>query len=247
MIRRRELEAIVLLRPQDRKTRERRTLTVFQHSYFWGERREVRVFEGLSSRQPLLGLKQEEWGEETDAVGVQPRGLHHQGLGRVGRKLVADQLLRPGYPRPVVLRGGAQHLEDQMKFILHGRAGKQRPAGGHLVENAADPPHINGGGVLGGAQEDVWRSVPQRHNLVTVGLGRNRFRPGQAKVSQLKKINCLLVLVWTSEQGLFSWTSYKRKMIYLLYAKWKKIECINLSGLVPINKARDCRSYCFII
>ena len=200
-------ERIVLLRPR-MGNNERRSLTVFQHSYFWRERREVGMLEGLSSGEPLLGLEQEEWREETNPVRIQPRGLHHQRLGRVGRELVAGQLLRPRDPRPVVLGGGPQHLEDQVELVLHGGAREERPAGGHLVENAAHSPHINGGGVLGGAQQDVRGAVPERHHLIAVGLGRNGLGPGQTKVSQLKEINCLLVPVWSWQQGLFSCTSY---------------------------------------
>ena len=75
-----------------------------------------------------------------------------------------------------------------MELVLDCGAREERPARGHLVENATDAPHINGGGVLGGAQEDVRRAVPQRHNLVTVRLGRYALGPGQAKVRQLKHV-----------------------------------------------------------
>ena len=75
-----------------------------------------------------------------------------------------------------------------MKLILDCRSREQRPSRGHLVENASDPPHINGCGVLCGPEEDVRRPVPQGHNLVTVGLGRDTLGPGQAKVRQLEHI-----------------------------------------------------------
>ena len=78
------------------------------------------------------------------------------------------------------------HLEDQVQLVLDCGAGEQRPTAGHLVENASHAPHINGGGVLGGAQQHVRRPVPQRHHLVTVRLGRNTLGPRQAKVRKLK-------------------------------------------------------------
>ena len=74
-----------------------------------------------------------------------------------------------------------------MKFVLDSRARKERPARGHLVENAAHTPHIDGGGVLGGAEQDVRRPVPQGHHLVTVGLGGHTLGSGQTKISQLKQ------------------------------------------------------------
>ena len=73
-----------------------------------------------------------------------------------------------------------------MELVLDRGAGEERTAAGHLVENAAHAPHINGGGVLGGAQQHVRRPVPQRHHLVAVRLGRHTLGPRQAEVSELK-------------------------------------------------------------
>ena len=78
------------------------------------------------------------------------------------------------------------YLEYEMELVLDCGAREERPARGHLVENATDAPHINGGGVLGGAQQHVRRPVPQRHHLVTVRLRRHALRPGQPEVRQLK-------------------------------------------------------------
>ena len=69
-----------------------------------------------------------------------------------------------------------------MKLILHSGSRKERSARGHLVENAANSPHINRGGILGGSQEDIWRPVPQGHNLVAVGLGGDRLSSSQSEV-----------------------------------------------------------------
>ena len=73
-----------------------------------------------------------------------------------------------------------------MELVLDRGAGEERAAAGHLVENASHAPHINGGGVLGGAQQHVRRPVPQRHHLVAVRLGRHALGPRQAEVSELK-------------------------------------------------------------
>lgn len=79
------------------------------------------------------------------------------------------------------------HLEDQVQLVLDCGAGEQGPTTGHLVENASHAPHINGGGVLGGAQQHVRRPVPEGHHLVTVRLGRHTLGPRQAKVRKLKQ------------------------------------------------------------
>ena len=78
------------------------------------------------------------------------------------------------------------YLEYQVQLVLNGRTREKRTSGGHFVENAAHAPHINGGGVLGGAQQHVRRPVPERHHLVTVRLGRHTLGPRQTKVRKLK-------------------------------------------------------------
>ena len=47
------------------------------------------------------------------------------------------------------------YLKYQVQLVLDGGAGEERSAGGHLIENASHAPHINGGRVLGGAQQHV--------------------------------------------------------------------------------------------
>ena len=88
------------------------------------------------------------------------------------------------------------YLEYKMKFILHSRAGEERPSRGHLIENATHAPHINGGGVLRGPEQHVRGSVPEGDHLVAVGLGGDTLCSSQTKVSQLKygKIIRFLVL-----------------------------------------------------
>ena len=77
-----------------------------------------------------------------------------------------------------------------MQLVLDCGAREQGPATGHLVENAAHAPHINGGGVLGGAQQHVRRSVPEGHHLVAVRLRRHALGPRKAKVCKLKYGEC---------------------------------------------------------
>ena len=73
-----------------------------------------------------------------------------------------------------------------MELVLDGGSGEKGPSRGHLVENASDAPHVDGGGVLGGAEEDVGRAVPQRHNLVRVRLRRHRLGAGQTEIGELQ-------------------------------------------------------------
>ena len=84
------------------------------------------------------------------------------------------------------------HLEDQVQLVLDCGARKQGAPAGHLVENAAHAPHINGGGVLGGAQQHVRRPVPEGHHLVAVRLRRHALGSRKAKVRKLKYGKCLV-------------------------------------------------------
>ena len=72
-----------------------------------------------------------------------------------------------------------------MELVLDGGSWEERPARGHLVENASDAPHVDGRGVLGGAEQHVGRAVPQRHHLVGVRLRRHGLGAGQTEVGEL--------------------------------------------------------------
>ena len=58
-------------------------------------------------------------------------------------------------------------------------AGEARLSVVHLDEDAPDAPDVERGVVVGGAEEDVGRPVPQRHHLVRVRVGRDGFRAGK--------------------------------------------------------------------
>ena len=84
------------------------------------------------------------------------------------------------------------YLEYQVQLVLNGRTREKRTSGGHFVENAAHAPHINGGGVLGGAQQHVRRPVPEGHHLVAVRLRRHALGSRKAKVRKLKYGKCVV-------------------------------------------------------
>ena len=92
------------------------------------------MLQSFSGGEPLLGLEEEEGGEEADTVRVQPRRLGDEGLGPVGGELVSGQLLRPRDAGPVVLGRGPQHLQHNsqhkwgtIQSHLRGAAGCSLP------------------------------------------------------------------------------------------------------------------------
>ena len=50
----------------------------------------------------------------------------------------------------------------------------------HLDEDAGHAPDVEGGVVVGGAEEDVGRPVPQGHHLVRVRVRGDGFRASEA-------------------------------------------------------------------
>ena len=87
--------------------------------------------------------------------------------------------------RPIVLRGCSEDLkyfEDLIDFRI---SRKKWPPLNHFSKNAARWPQVNSERVSFLTQQDLRAPVPQRNNLVSVGLYRETERPCQAKVSQL--------------------------------------------------------------
>lgn len=67
--------------------------------------------------QPLLGLVEQELGEEVDPVLVESGRPLQQLLRRIGRKVVVAQLLVQGNARPTVFSGGAKDLHSQKQSL----------------------------------------------------------------------------------------------------------------------------------
>ena len=55
----------------------------------------------------------------------------------------------------------------------------------HFREDAAEAPDVDGGGVGLGAEEDLWRAVPERDDLVGVGADGEGEGAGEAEVGEL--------------------------------------------------------------
>ena len=155
---------------------------------------EIGVFQGRFCRDSRSGLVQEEFGDQIDAVLVQSGRAFHQRLGRIKRKIVIGQFLGMRNSGPSVLGGRAQDFKDEMEFVLDGRSREERSSGGHFVENATHAPHVDGGRIVDGAQQDVRRPVPKGYHFVGVGLRRDGFRSGQSEIGQLHNINMVVIL-----------------------------------------------------
>ena len=77
-------------------------------------------------------------------------------------------------PGPQVLGGRPQHSEDSEELIDLGVSLEERAPVDHLGVDRADGPDVNGAGVLGTAEQNLGRAVPQRHHLDKFALGQYR-------------------------------------------------------------------------
>ena len=79
-----------------------------------------------------------------------------EGVGRVGGEGggEGEELLVVADPRPSALLWSPEQLEDQVQLVRHRRAGEERSAARHLVEDA---PHAPVGGGIPVRQD--WTTV----------------------------------------------------------------------------------------
>lgn len=69
-----------------------------------------------------------------------------------------------------LLRGGAQHFDYLYQLVVLGLPCEGRLPVDHLNDAAADRPHVDLGGVVGGTEYQLWRSVASRADVGDVGL-----------------------------------------------------------------------------
>ncbi|KAH3668729.1 hypothetical protein OGAPHI_002483 [Ogataea philodendri] len=123
--------------------------------------------------------------QEVDAVGVQ---VWH----RIGQVLLGPfrearlEVAQIGNVGPDLLGWGSQNTEDLEDLVDLRVSGKQRLAVGHLCKNASNRPHIHACRVLFTTKQDLWTSVPQSDNLVSVRTQRDAKRSGKTEISNLE-------------------------------------------------------------
>mmetsp|Transcript_6969 Transcript_6969/g.11900 ORF Transcript_6969/g.11900 Transcript_6969/m.11900 type:complete len:480 (+) Transcript_6969:118-1557(+) len=152
----------------------------------------VLVLQGLRGRDALGGVVLQEPVHEVEACGAErglaaAEGLRGEEVAQlVQRAQLEPELLRAGelrVPRPALLVGGAQDLKDLGELFHLPLSRKERLTGDELRKDAPDAPHVDRGGVLAGAQEQLGRPVPQRHHHVGVGADGALVLAGQAEVA----------------------------------------------------------------
>mmetsp|Transcript_39919 Transcript_39919/g.85046 ORF Transcript_39919/g.85046 Transcript_39919/m.85046 type:complete len:383 (-) Transcript_39919:4-1152(-) len=120
---------------------------------------------------------------------------------RVHRHEVSDRPFRPLRKLWVVVRqpvhavpvrvgiGRTPPLENFDELVDVRPAWEEGETGGHLGEDAADGPDVDGGGVAGGAEEEFGGAVPEGDDLVGVGSVREAGEAGEAEVCEFQGVS----------------------------------------------------------
>lgn len=73
---------------------------------------------------------------------------------------------RPVAPPTLWLAPASTRLPENPEKLIYLRVSmEQRLFGCQLSKDGPCAPHVNGGGIAGRTQENLWSAVPQRHNL----------------------------------------------------------------------------------
>jgi hypothetical protein len=144
-----------------------------------------RMSQRLAGTDPHLRPQLQHLAQQIQSQRIHLRQNRMQALGRevVEIRLVFRKLADA---RPGALGWRAHETEDFLELIVVGRTGKKRPARVHLRHDAAGGPDVDAGIVGAGAEEDVWRPVPQRHDLVGEGIDGDAEGAGKAEVGELE-------------------------------------------------------------
>ena len=146
---------------------------------------EVSVGQGIPGTQALLRIVDQELLEEILRAIADVTG---ENLGRAnGFPTRKDrfEIRELGHSGPDSFVGSPQGPEDPEELIDLAVAREKGTLEDHLGEDAPEAPDIDGHGVRLGSEENLWRSVPQGDDLVSVAPLRHREGSGQAEVSQL--------------------------------------------------------------
>jgi len=124
------------------------------------------MIQGLFTSDALRRIEVEHPGQEIDREGVgmgNKGGERNAGFDRKG----ADILLCAGRTNTAksILGRSPQVVEDLIELINVIPALEDRFPEKELREDASNRPNINGGGVVGETQHDLWRSIPPGSNV----------------------------------------------------------------------------------
>ena len=86
--------------------------------------------------------------QEIQPVQIEPRKVVNQRLRIVKGQGQRLELVIGDNVRPLGVGRSAEHLEDEVHFVLCRGAGKHWPTGGHLEKDAAYAPHVDVGRVI---------------------------------------------------------------------------------------------------
>ncbi len=143
--------------------------------------------EGVLCRDAPGGLEGEHLVDEICRRGVNPRKVFEDAPaigGARGREVQLCIVGQGGDSRHHLGRDGAAQLADALDLVEVRVAGEKGLFEVHLGEDASGAPHVHRRGILGGAEEQLWRAVPARDDAGRVLAAALLEVPGEAKVCE---------------------------------------------------------------
>lgn len=145
---------------------------------------EVRMLHGHAARYPLVRFQRHHAREQVQSILLQVLSvLRHRNALPLGERRFEVRQLQSR--RPVRLIRCPLHLEDFEYLVDLGIAREKRLALSHLCEDATYRPDVYWRRVLLLPKEDLGGAVPERDDLMGVGLDREAEGACEAKVSKL--------------------------------------------------------------
>eukprot|EP00618_Florenciella_parvula_P002231 CAMPEP_0119499670 /NCGR_PEP_ID=MMETSP1344-20130328/22058_1 /TAXON_ID=236787 /ORGANISM="Florenciella parvula, Strain CCMP2471" /LENGTH=289 /DNA_ID=CAMNT_0007535685 /DNA_START=389 /DNA_END=1256 /DNA_ORIENTATION=+ len=144
-----------------------------------------RVVHRRPGRDARLRVVEQRALQDVEARGVKTRANRGDRQARPLRERRVPVLQR-GAARPRVLSRCAEQTEDLVDLINLAVTREHRPLAHHLDKDRAHSPHIDRRRVGGRAEEDLGRTVPEGHHLVSERADRRAERARQPEVGELE-------------------------------------------------------------
>lgn len=134
-----------------------------------GFRHEVSGRQSRLGRQALVGVQLQQLLDEVELGGLHPALVLLPELALlavVDDDLAGPDVLEVAESLPVAVRGGADHIEDELELFHFRLAREERPAQDELGQDAPRRPYVHGTSVPRFAEQEFRGTVPEGDDLV---------------------------------------------------------------------------------
>jgi len=147
------------------------------------------MIEGLHHVDSLLWVQGEHLAQEVDGLVCSAGRERVQASDGGGLEASRDDMTLGGLAGELhfIDRWSSKEISDELKLLNWALGLEEYPAAEQLAKDAAHTPHVDSGGVMFGAHQDLGRPVVLRHHLLSHVFATVLFLdPGEAEVTNLE-------------------------------------------------------------